>query len=45
MLEQEINRQIDALLEQSLKDAGYYAEHVSRTTATDRAYWKAATVR
>ena len=41
----EINREVDSILEQSLKDAAYYAKHVSRTTATDRAYWKAATVR
>ena len=36
----EINRGIDAILEQSLKDAGYQAEHVSKTKDTDRAYWK-----
>ncbi len=38
----EINRDIDAILEQSLKDAGYPAEHVSKTKDTDRAYWKEA---
>jgi hypothetical protein len=41
----EINRNIDAIMEQSLKDAGYRAEHVSKTKDTDRAYWKEAHVR
>jgi hypothetical protein len=36
--EAEINRDIDAILEQSLKDAGYRAEHVSKAKDTDRAY-------
>jgi hypothetical protein len=34
----EINRDIDAIMEQSLKDAGYRAEHVSKTKNTDHAY-------
>ena len=38
----EINRDIDEILEQSLKDAGYRAEHVSKTEVTDHAYWKEA---
>jgi len=41
----EINRKIDAIMEQSLKDAGYRAEHVSSTKTTDRAYWKESHVR
>jgi hypothetical protein len=41
----EINRKIDAIMEQSLKDAGYRAEHVSNTKTTDRAYWKESHVR
>jgi hypothetical protein len=40
----EINREIDALLSQSLKNAGYLTEHVSKTKETDRAYWKEAHV-
>ena len=40
----EINRDIDAIMEQSLKDAGYRAEHVSKTKDTDRAYWTEAQV-
>jgi hypothetical protein len=40
--EAEINRDIDAILEQSLKDAGYRAERVSKTKDMDRAYWKEA---
>jgi hypothetical protein len=43
--EAEINRDIDAIMEQSLKDAGHRAEHVSKTKDTDRAYWKEAQVR
>jgi hypothetical protein len=43
--EAEINRKIDAIMEQSLKDAGYRAEHVSSTKTTDRAYWKESHVR
>jgi hypothetical protein len=43
--EAEINRNIDAIMEQSLKDAGYRAEHVSNTKNTDRTYWKEAHVR
>jgi hypothetical protein len=43
--EAEINRKIDAIMEQSLKDAGYRAEHVSNTKTTDRAYWKESHVR
>jgi len=43
--EAEINRKIDAIMEQSLKDAGYRAEHVSNTKNTDRAYWKESHVR
>ena len=43
--EAEINRNIDAIMEQSLKDAGYRAEHVSNTKNTDRAYWKESHVR
>jgi hypothetical protein len=31
-------------MEQSLKDAGYRAEHVSKTKDTDRASWKEAQV-
>ncbi len=38
----EINRDIDEILEQSLKDAGYRAEHVSQTKDTDSTYWKKA---
>ena len=41
----EINRQIDGIMKKSLKDAGYRAEHVSKTKDTDRAYWKEAHVR
>ncbi len=41
----EINREIDEILEQSLKDPGYRAEHVSKTKDTDRAYWKEAQAR
>ena len=44
MQDAEINFEIDSILEQSLKDAAYYAEHVTKTNATDRAYWKVATV-
>jgi hypothetical protein len=44
MQDAEINREVDSILEQSLKDAAYYAEHVTKTNDTDRAYWKAATV-
>ena len=40
----EINRRIDAILAQSLKSAGYHAEHVSKSKDTDRAYWKEANV-
>jgi hypothetical protein len=43
--EAEINRNIDAIMEQSLKAAGYRAEHVSNTKNTDCAYWKEAHVR
>jgi hypothetical protein len=43
--EAEINWNIDAIMEQSLKDAGYRAEHVTKTKNTDRAYWKEAHVR
>ena len=42
--EAEIRREVDAILEKSLKDAGYRAEHVSKTKETDRAYWKEAHV-
>ena len=42
--EAEIRREIDEILEKSLKDAGYRAEHVSKTKETDRAYWKEAHV-
>jgi hypothetical protein len=38
----EINRQIDGIMKQSLKDAGYRAEHVSKTKDTDHPYWKEA---
>ncbi len=38
----EINRDIDEILEQSLKDAGYRSEHVSKTKDTDSAHWKEA---
>jgi hypothetical protein len=44
MQDAEINREVDSILEQSLKDAAYYADHVTKTNATDRAYWKAASV-
>ena len=37
-------REIDEIPEKSLKDAGYRAEHVSKTKDTDRAYWKEARV-
>ncbi len=37
-----INWDIDEILEQSLKDAGYRAEHVSKTKDTDCANWKEA---
>jgi hypothetical protein len=40
----EINREVDSILEQSLKDTAYYAEHVTKTNDTDRACWKAASV-
>ena len=36
----DINHSIDAILAQSLKNAGYYSEHVSKTKDTDRAFWK-----
>ncbi len=42
MQDAEINREVDSIFEQSLKDAAYNAEHVTKTNATDRAYWKAA---
>ena len=42
--EAEIRREVDAIMEKSLKDAGYRAEHVSKTKETDRAYWKEAHV-
>jgi hypothetical protein len=42
--EAEINRDIDEIMEQSLKNAEYRAEHVSKTKDTDRAYWKEAQV-
>ena len=40
----DINHSIDAILAQSLKNAGYYSEHVSKTKDTDRAFWKEAHV-
>ncbi len=43
--EADINLDIDAIMEQSLKDSGYWAEHVSKTKDTDHAYWKEAQVR
>ena len=36
----EIDRQIDAILARCLRSAGYVAEHVAKTKATDRSYWK-----
>jgi hypothetical protein len=36
----EIDHQLDAIWMQSFKDANYFAEHVSKSKATDRCYWK-----
>ena len=40
----DIDREIDAIMAQSLKNAGYHVEHVSKSKETDRAFWKEAHV-
>ena len=40
----DIDREIDAIMAQSLKNAGYHVEHVSKSKDTDRAFWKEAHV-
>ena len=40
----DIDREIDGIMAQSLKNAGYHAEHVSKSKETDRAFWKEAHV-
>lgn len=40
----QINREIDGILEHSLKNAGYRKEHVAKTKDSDRSYWKEAHV-
>jgi hypothetical protein len=40
--ESEINRQVAQIMDRLLKDAGYPAEHVSKTKDTDCSYWKEA---